>query len=93
MATMTISLPQNLAKAVKSEAKKQGFATYSEFIRALVRTYFTKTEKFKFEEFKPVSLAKLREEFTNTGKYNQKFIDSLIEGFKNSSVYADKTSK
>lgn len=86
MSTITISLPSQIAERVDSEAKKQGFATRSEFIRSLIRKYFG-SEEIKFEPFEPVPLNQLRKEFEDTGKYNKKFINSLMKGLKTSSFY------
>lgn len=91
MSTVTISLPGQLTKKVDIEAKKQGFATRSEFIRSLIRRYFG-SEDLTFEEFAPQPLDKIRKEFEKTGKYNKKFIDSLMRGLKESSLYESKTS-
>jgi len=87
MATVTISLPTQIAKKVDSEAQKQGFATRSEFIRSLLRQYFVK-EELILEEFQPVPLEKLRAELAQTGKYSEKFINSVIKGFEQSAIYA-----
>lgn len=88
MATITISLPNPIAKKVDSEAQKQGFATRSEFIRSLLRKYFSPaTEELKFEPFIPRPLEEIRSDFEKTGKYNKKFIDSLIKGLSKSSFY------
>lgn len=84
MSTVTISLPAQIAEKVDTEAKKQGFATRSEFIRSLIRRYFGSVETV-FEEFVPRPLDEIRKEFKKTGKYNKKFIDSLIQGLKESS--------
>jgi len=91
MSTVTISLPSQIAKRVDSEAKKQGFATRSEFIRSLIRRYFG-SEEPTFEEFIPRPLDEIRKEFEKTGKYNKKFINSLMIGLKESSLYEGKTS-
>lgn len=90
MTTVTISLPTQIAKRVDSEAKKQGFATRSEFIRSLLRQYFsTSTEELKLEPFVPKPLEEIEEELRSTGKYNEKFIRSVIKGLRdNSSFYA-----
>lgn len=95
MATMTISLPNQIAKRVDFEAQKQGFATRSEFIRSLLRKYFVResSEEFTFQEFQPRPLHEIRTAFEKTGRYNKKFIDSLIKGLAESSIYANKTSK
>lgn len=94
MATVTISLPDQIAKRVDSEAKKQGFATRSEFVRSLLRKYFSSvTEELKFEPFIPKPLEEIEEELKSSGKYNEKFIKSVIKGLKeNSSYYASKNS-
>ena len=88
MATMTISLPDPAAKKLDMEAKKLGYATRSEFVRSLLRKYFAETASFELEEFKPVSLHVLKAELAKSGKYSEKFIESVIKGFKKSSVYA-----
>lgn len=87
MSTITISLPVQISKKVDSEAKKQGFSTRSEFIRSLIRKYFI-GEELKLEEFESIPLKQLRAEFTKTGKYNERFINSIIKGLEKSSVYA-----
>lgn len=94
MATVTISLPDQIAKKVDSEAKKQGFATRSEFVRSLFRKYFSLTgEELKFETFIPKPLKEIENDLRSTGKYNEKFIKSVIKGLKeNSSFYASKSS-
>ncbi len=91
MSTITISLPNQITKRVDLEAKKQGFATRSEFIRSLIRRYFG-SEELTFEEFVPRPLTEIKKEFEKTGKYDEKFIDSLMRGLKESSLYESKTS-
>lgn len=94
MTTVTISLPNQIAKRVDAETKNQGFASRSEFIIALFRKYlFRKTEELVFQEFKPRPLNEIRSAFEKTGKYNKKFIDSVIRGLSESSAYANKTNK
>ncbi len=92
MSTITISLPSQIAKRVDAEAKKQGFATRSEFIRSLIRKYFGSGE-LTFEEFIPRPLEEIEDKLRKTGKYNNNFIRSVVRGLKeNSSFYEDKTS-
>ncbi|EKD90766.1 MAG: hypothetical protein ACD_30C00092G0034 [uncultured bacterium] len=95
MTTVTISLPDEVAKRVDVEAKKKGFATRSEFVRSLLREHFTEEEEeLELVPFVKRPLEEIRASLEATGKYNKKFIDSVIKGLKeNSSVYADKTSK
>lgn len=93
MATITISLPDQIGKKVDAEAQKQGFSTRSEFIRSLLRRYFTERKEFELEEFEPVPLEQLRLELARTGKYSEEFINSVIKGFERSSIYESKVSK
>lgn len=92
MSTVTISLPSQITKRVDLEAKRQGFATRSEFIRSLIRRYFS-SGGLTFEPFTPRPLSEIEESLRKTGKYNNKFIKSVVRGLKdNSSFYANKTS-
>ena len=95
MTTVTISLPTQIAKRIDHETKNQGYATRSEFFRTILRKYFSITrEELKFEPFVPRPLNEIEEEFRKTGKYNEKFIKSLIKGLReNSSFYAGKNSQ
>ena len=85
MTTMTISLPTTIAKKISDETFKKGFATRSEFIRSILRSYFSK--ELSLESFTPRPLEKIKLDLEKTGKYNQEFIDNVIEGLKKSSVY------
>jgi Arc/MetJ-type ribon-helix-helix transcriptional regulator len=95
MSTITISLPKQIAEQIDTETKKEGFSTRSEFLRALFRKYFLKRAKKELilQEFKPKPLNEIRRAFERTGKYNKKFIDSIIRGLSESSAYANKTFK
>lgn len=94
MATVTISLPDPIAKQVDFETKKQGFATRSEFVRSLLRKHLPATKaELKFVPFKKKPLKEIRADFEKTGKYNKKFIDSLIRGLSQASIYAGKTTE
>ena len=86
MATVTISLPDQIAKKVDTEAKNQGFSTRSEFVRSLLRKYFA-GEELKFEVFEPRPIDEIRFELAKTGKYNQNFIESVTKGLSKSSKY------
>lgn len=84
MATVTISLPEKIAKKIDKQARAKGFATRSEFIRSILREHL---DDWELEEFEPVSLDQLRAELAATGKYSEEFIKSVIRGFKKSSAY------
>lgn len=86
MTTVTISLPNQVAEKIDAEAKMQGFATRSEFIRSLLRRYFSKDE-LKFEEYTPRPIEEVKLELAKTGKYSQDFIESVVKGLAKSSKY------
>lgn len=87
MTTFTISLPTAVARDVTLETKRQNFASRSEFIRSLLRRYFL--GELQLEVFKPQPLAKIKLELAKSGKYSEKFIESVASGLKKSSAYAD----
>lgn len=86
MSTITISLPSEITKRVDSEAKKQGFVTRSEFIRSLLRKYFS--EELEFEIFEGIPLEKVQMDLARNGKYSEQFIKSVVKGLAKSSLYA-----
>lgn len=85
MAIITISLPDEVAKRVDTESKLQGFASRSEFIRSLLRQQFSGGIKLEKFQLKPIDQIKL--ELARTGKYSEKFIDSITRGLAKSSLY------
>lgn len=94
MITFSISLPPQIAEKIDGETQRQGFASRSEFIRSLLRAYFTDRNELKFEPFTPKPLEEVEKNIRATGKYNEKFIKSVIKGLReNSSFYANKSSK
>jgi len=94
MQTINISLPERLAKKIDQVVGREGYASRyasrSEFIRALVRFYLLSEnrEEVKLLPFKKVPLKTLEEEMRATGRYNEKFVKSVIRGLSLSSVYA-----
>ncbi len=85
MSTITISLPSQITQRVDDEAKKEGFATRSEFIRSLLRRYFA--HELEFETFEKTPLAQVKMELARTGKYSEEFIESVTRGLAKSSRY------
>lgn len=85
MTTVTISLPNSIAKKLDEETQEKGFATRSEFIRSLLRKYFYKDSEFELFERRPVE--EIRLELAKTGKYSQEFIERVIKGLSKSSIY------
>lgn len=94
MRTVNISLPESMEQLVKQEVKKGGFASVSEYIRNLIRRQIMEEESTSFPlpviTYKKRPLEEVRKELEATGKYNKKFIDSVIKGFARSSIYASK---
>ena len=86
MATLTISLPKQIATKIDSETKKLGFSTRSEFIRNILRQYFSEGE-LKFEPYETRPLSRIKLELAKTGKYSQDFIESVTKGLAKSSSY------
>lgn len=86
MSTFTISLPDQVARQVDVHTRKLGFSTRSEFMRSLLRRYFT--GELTLEPFIPKPLDEIRIDLTKTGKYSKKFIDSVVSGISKSSPYA-----
>ena len=84
MTTVTISLPDSIAKRLDLETSQKGFATRSEFIRALLRRYFSGELQLEVFETKPIEEIKL--ELAKTGKYSQEFIESVVKGLSKSSA-------
>ena len=85
MATFTISLPNSMAGQIDQATKTGGFATRSEFFRTLLRKYFTRDLEPKV--FIPRPLDEIRTGFEKTGKYDAKFINSVMKGLAKSSFY------
>lgn len=87
MATLTISLPDQVINQIGAEVKRRSFATRSEFFRDLLRKYFA--DDLRIERFEAKPLEEIRLELTRAGRYSEKFIDSVVRGLKRSSVYAN----
>ena len=87
MATLTISVPSQITQQIDSEVKRGRFATRSEFFRNLLRKYFS--GQLKLESFDARPLGEIKLELAKTGKYSEKFIDSVVRGLGKSSVYAN----
>lgn len=86
MTTVTISLPDQIARQLDKETADKGFATRSEFVRALLRRYFL--GEWELEPFLPRPLEEIKLELARIGKYNQEFIESVVKGLSKSSAYA-----
>lgn len=85
MSTLTISLPAQIAQQIDHETEQLGFSTRSEFIRSLLRRYFS--GQLHLEPFKKQPLEEIRLELAKTGKYSEQFINSVVKGLAQSSLY------
>ena len=90
MQTINISLPETLSRKIDKVISQEGYASRSEFVRALLRFYLLSQDKDKItlKPFEKVSLKKVEAEMKASGKYNKKFINSVISGLSRSSAYA-----
>jgi len=86
MATLSISLPKQIAAKIDAEVTRHGFATRSEFIRNVLRQHFSQAD-LKMEIFESRPLEEIKLELAKTGKYKQKFIESVTKGLAKSSRY------
>lgn len=89
MRTVNISIPDSLFQLAVREVKKSGFASISEYIRSLIRGQLQ--ERVIFEVFEKRDLDEVQKELEKTGLYNKKFINSILKGLSQSSLYAGKT--
>lgn len=92
MDTVNISLPKSLARKIDEIVEREGYASRSEFFRALARFYLIAEEEREpfFVPFKKVPLEQIRREMNATGLYSDKFVKSVVRGLSRSSLYASK---
>lgn len=86
---MNISVPPKMAQQINRLSRQRGYASRSELVRDLLREKLEE-EAAAFEVFEKLPLAEVRKEFEKTGRYNKQFIESVITGLKQSSVYASR---
>jgi Arc/MetJ-type ribon-helix-helix transcriptional regulator len=84
MATLSISLPDQLISQLDAALATGGFSTRSEYIRNLLRTNLPEPKIDIFSK-KPINEIKLN--LAQTGKYSQEFIESVTRGLSKSSPY------
>ena len=90
MQTINISLPELLTTKIDAIIRREGYASRSEFIRSLVRFYLLsqKKEEIVLLPFTKIPLRTIEKEMRATGRYNEKFMKSVVKGLSKSSVYA-----
>lgn len=87
MTTVNISLPNKMARQIDRLTHEKGYASRSELVRDLLREKLVE-EIAPFQVFEKRPLTEIRMQLAKTGRYNRKFIDSLVKGLKESSLYA-----
>lgn len=87
MATINISLPDTLSHKIDLLREHMGYATRSELIRELLRERLAQEDGFQV--FEKPSLESIKKDLKSTSKYNDRFVKSVINGLKKSSLYAD----
>ena len=91
--TFNISLPQTLANQVDKQIASGEFASRSEFFRTVLRLYETIIQRqvppLEIVPFKKRPLGEIEKSMLATGKYDKKFVKSIIRGLAKSSVYAN----
>lgn len=94
MDTVNISLPKSLSRKIDEIVEREGYASRSEFFRALARFYLIAEEGKEpfFTPLKKVPLSHVEREMRQTGLYHDKFIKSVVRGLSRSSLYAGKTA-
>ena len=99
MQTVNISLPEKLVLEIDRQVEEYGYASRSEFFRALARAMLSfvperaNAKKVVFEKPLRKPLSQVRRAFEETGLYKKEFIDSLLAGMAKSSLYANKSTK
>jgi metal-responsive CopG/Arc/MetJ family transcriptional regulator len=89
MQTVNISLPKILTQKIDKVVVQEGYASRSEFVRALIRFYLLseKKEEITLMPFRKVSLKTIEKDMRTSGLYNEKFIKSVVSGLARSSAY------
>lgn len=95
MNTVNISLTSAQVKLVDSLTDKLGFASRSEFFRALLRRIIAEPvlkkeiQSWPFVSPPIKSSKEIVTAFKKTGKYSEAFLKDLTEGLQNSSYFSE----
>ena len=90
MQTLSISVTKEQYSLVNQLVSAWGFANRSEFFRALLRALIKPealSAPIRFQVPMTKDAGKVIEGFRKTGKYNQKFLDSLEKGLAKSTYF------
>ena len=92
MKTINISITSEQYSEIEKFTNELGFANRSEFMRSLLRLFIKKPEVLSVETelmpFKKRPLSEIEKRLRKTGRYNEKFIQSVMDGLRRSSIYA-----
>lgn len=80
-----VSLSTKLNELLRLKADTLGVPT-TQLVKHLIIKE-VEDKYFELEEFETIPLEQLKTELTATGKYSDKFINSLIKGFEKSPLY------
>ncbi len=91
---LQVPMDYQMRQEAEEGALAQGFLSLQDavrlFLNQLAKRSITVTfQPVEFLEFEKRPLKEIEEGFMATGKYNKKFVKSLIDGLKKSSIYAD----
>lgn len=89
MRTVNISLPENLAERIEVLLAQKEFVSRSEVVRTALRVYFTLEQgkaPVELVPFAKLPLSKIKKELSKAG-HDSAFVESMIKGLKESSVY------
>ena len=90
---LQVPINKNLRDQAVLNAEKMGFSSLQEMVRLFINKIAAGEMEVKFqpviqlEEFQTIPLDQLKKNLAQTGKYSEKFIDSVIKGFEKSSIY------
>ena len=96
MRTVNVSLPDNLATEVDTIVSEKGYASRSEFFRALLRFYsFLASEKeskdiLALTPFAKKPIEEVESALLSSGRYGNDFVKSVVSGLRKSSVYRNE---
>ncbi len=94
--TFNVSLPKQLTERVDRLIQQDGYSSRSELVRSALRLFLKLSQKkqpVEFTAFKPQPLSEIRNQLERTGLYSNEFIDSVISGLAESSLYAKPAPK
>ncbi len=90
MRAMSVTLPESLAQKTEALIDRGEYASHSEVLRTALRFLFALEEKaipLELFQFSKRPLNEVKKELRGAS-HNPKFVDSVVEGLRKSSVYS-----